>query len=279
MRGVGAGKRLWAGWSRTFRLPSSVASQAASVAVNLAVTDTAAAGYFTLLGAQAFTESIYLQVSNLNVSRPFQTVSNHAITSVTSSGIECYSSGGGDIVCDLVGYYTGTKASINRAARVNPAPPPAVPPYTLSVPRIGRSIETWEGSANPVVNSGRAWHWAGTGFAGQGLAYAVFAHRTDAGGPFRNVHWLRAGDLVDVYTADQRKFTYQYEGRELTSGATTQILDATRRVGGEAISLVACTIGYDPAKSGGIWEPTSLKYRIVVRFTLVGWDDIKPLWT
>jgi hypothetical protein len=52
----------------------------------------------------------------------------------------------------------------------------------------------------------------------------------------------------------------------ITSKYSDEILGATRRVGGETVSVVSCT------KTNRL--PTDLDYRLISTFALVGWDDL-----
>ena len=134
-----------------------------------------------------------------------------------------------------------------------------------------------------VVDSGRIWHWAGTGHVGSGrFNVGTFGHRTDAGGPLFYSDLIGPGDLAYMSTTDQRTYVYEYDSRELTNDSDSQILAATRRISGaESLSVVACTVGFDSTKSRfpEQWAPTSLDYRIVVRFRLKFWVDDIPLKT
>jgi hypothetical protein len=69
-----------------------------------------------------------------------------------------------------------------------------------------------------------------------------------------------------VTTADNRRYTYQMTSEYITSKYSTQILAATRQVGGETFSLVACS------KTNRL--PTDLDYRIVSNFKFVEWVDL-----
>ena len=162
------------------------------------------------------------------------------------------------------------------AAPVNPAPPGIGPPWTLRVPRIGLTSYVTDGNSTAVTNAGWSWHWTGTGVMGQAANVAFFAHRTDAGGPYRHLNDLRVGDTWTVTTTDLREYTYRMVRRDLTDSATANILAATRAQPGTTLSLIACTVGFDSTKSAypDRWAPTSLKYRIVVTGQLVSWRDL-----
>ena len=277
--GVGGLKRLWPGWTRAFQVPAAFRSKANAVVMNLAATRTMGRGYFTLLGAQ----TDRALVSNLNVTGPGQTISNHAITATSTLGVEVYSSSGGDVVCDVVGWFTASSQGPAQPdlafPPANPDPPATPTPYWMDIPRIGLGRSVVDGDSTAVVDSGRVWHWTGTGLVGQGQAIAAFAHRTDSGGPFRNVHVVGPGDQVALFTGDQRKYTYEYVDRVVTSADPSEILASTRFRGGEeTLAVIACTVGFDSSKSAypDPWAPTSVRYRIVVRFRLVRWEDVAP---
>lgn len=278
-RGDGGKKRLWPKWTRAFTLPAEYSTQASAVAMNLAVTRTMGRGYFTMLGAQMRRED----VSNLNVTGPNQTLSNHVITAVSSKGAECFSSAGGDVICDVVGWYKATSSGPSQpdfdVPPNDPDPPAAPTPYFINVPRIGTSRNVLSGSSDPIVDSGQFWHWTGTGLVGQGHAIATFAHRTDAGGPLRQVHNMRAGDQVALFTGDQRKYTYEYFDRVVTSKDPEEILASTQFLNNEeTLSIVACTVGFDSSKQSfpDKWAPTSLEWRIIVRLRYASWEDVIP---
>jgi Sortase domain len=111
-----------------------------------------------------------------------------------------------------------------------------------------------------------SWHWTGTGLVGQGANSVLFGRRTEHGGPYRNLHLLVGGDVIYIYTSDGRRYTYQVVASFITSKYSNEIMWATRKVGGEAVSLVACS------KTSRL--PTSLEHRLVVTGQFVRWDDL-----
>jgi hypothetical protein len=255
--------RSWDGWTRQFALPAPINSRAQAVATNLTVTSTQGdGGYFTLYAAQM----PRLEVSNLNVSGPGQTIANHAISRISDRGLACYSYRTAHVICDVTGWYTGQPQRATVAPAVNPAPPGGPIPWLIDVPRMGLQRFVFDGHPVRTVNDGHVWHWAGTGLVGQGADAVMFGHRTEYGGPFRYQHWLRPGDLAYVYTADTRRYTYRMVTDQITSRFNNDILAATRRLGGEAIALVSCS---RPDRT-----PTSLTYRLVSLFEYVGWEDL-----
>lgn len=254
--------RSWHGGTTQFALPAPINTRAQAVAMNLTVSNTVDAGFFTLHAAQ----TVRREVSNLNVTGSGQTVANHAICRISNAGVACYSFGAAHIICDVMGWFTGTPESATTAPPVNPPPPGGPTPWIVQIPRLGLTHNVLDGDANRVVNSGNTWHWTGTGLVGQGANCVLFGHRTEAGGPYRNQHLIRGGDELYVYSSDQRRYTYRMVGEFITSKYANDILRATRRIGGETVSLVACS------KTNRL--PTSLEHRLITTFSLVGWEDL-----
>ncbi|HSM66350.1 MAG TPA: sortase [Ilumatobacteraceae bacterium] len=255
-------RRVWPGGTATFALPSSIASKASAVAMNLSVTSTINPGYFTAYAARTPRRV----VSSLNAIRTGQTVANHAFSKVSTAGVSCFSQNGAHVIADVTGWYTGGATRATTAAPVDPPPPGGPIPWLVTCPRFGLSQWVFDGNADRIVNSGHTWHWTGTGLAGQGGNIVLFGHRTEAGGPYRHQHRLRNGDLLYLHTSDARRYTYRMVAEYVTSKYSNDILSACRRVRGETVSLVSCS------KPNG--EPTSLQYRLVSTFQLVGWDDL-----
>ncbi len=262
-------RRLWPGWIRGFTLPSPMNAKAKAISANLTVTTTRDRGYFTLFAAN----TVRRVVSTLNATGPGQTIANHAITSVSTRGAWCYSLNGAHVVCDVTGWFTGTPLSTTVATPTNPPPPGGPIPWTLQVPRMGLTHRVFDGSPDPIVDAGHSWHWTGTGLPGQGGKSVAFGHRTEAGGPYRYQHYLRRGDPLYVFTADNRRYTYVMEKEVLTNSDPSQILQAARSVPGETFALVACTgdgnTGALNRLPGG-----SIRWRIVSIFKLVEWADL-----
>jgi hypothetical protein len=254
--------RSWNGWTRQFALPAPINTQAQAVAMNLTTTGTVGAGYMTVYAGQ----TPRYDTSNLNVTGTGQTIANHAITPISDQGVSVYSSATGHVICDVMGWYTGAPVSANTGVPVNPAPPGGPLPWVLQVPRMGLNQWVFDGDATRTVDSGNTWHWAGTGLVGQGSNAVMFGHRTAHGGPYRTLNFLQGGDLAFVTTSDGRRYTYRMAGALVTSKYANDILGASRRIGGETISLVACS------QPNG--QPTNLSYRLVSTFQFVGWEDL-----
>ena len=94
------------GSTMTLPLPAGVPADAVALALNVTVTESTGPGFVTEFpaGRQMPTSSI------LNVDQPNQTRAAAGIFPVSSAGVALFVSGGGHIVVDLLGYFTGASA-------------------------------------------------------------------------------------------------------------------------------------------------------------------------
>jgi sortase (surface protein transpeptidase) len=267
--------RMWPRWVVEQKLPAPAATQAAAVVLNVTSNRTRGRGFMTVSAARWPIP----KASNLNWTTSEFTVPNLAITRVTASyGFQIYNHSGGHAIADLAGYFTGTPLVATQAKYVNPPVPAAAPPWTITIPRLGKVLTAVDGDSN-VVDAGYLWHWTGTGLMSQNAHVSVFGHRTDAGGPFRNIQYMQNGDTWTVWLRDAistREYTYRMVRRDLTDAKTENILAATRAHPGPTMSLIACTVGYDRSKAAypDIWAPTSIYWRIIVTGELVSWREL-----
>jgi LPXTG-site transpeptidase (sortase) family protein len=133
---------------------TGVPSDALGAVLNVTVTGTTDGGFWTVYAAGARNPG----TSNLNVSGPNQTIANQVIAPVSGGAIDVFSSGGGHVIVDLFGYFTGASAAESTsglfvpmtptrfldtrgAAAVNPlgAGQKLYPSYVVETPIIGRS--------------------------------------------------------------------------------------------------------------------------------------------
>jgi sortase (surface protein transpeptidase) len=266
-------KRMWPQWVVEQTLPAPASTAAAAVVLNVTSARTRGEGYLTVSGARLPIP----ETSNVNWVGPGAIVPNLAITPVTAThGFQVFNFSGGHVIADMAGYFTGQQRIAVLPPYVNPPPPAAAPEWTLRIPRLGLTSRVLPGDPVFITDSGHSWHWAGTGFMGQAAHVAVFGHRTEAGSPYRYLHFMQPGDTWTVTTLDGREFTYRMVRRDLTDAQTGNILNATRFHPGTTFSIVACTRGYDSAgyrRNLQWFEPTSLKYRLVVTGELVSWRE------
>jgi LPXTG-site transpeptidase (sortase) family protein len=254
--------RVWHGSTKQFSLPAPINQRAQAIAMNLTVTGTVDPGFFTLYAAQTPRR----EVSNLNVTASGQTIANHAICRISTAGVACYGSGAAHMICDVMGWYTGSPEHAVYGPPFTPPPPGGPIPWIVNIPRIGLIHGVYDGDAKRTVDRGNTWHWAGTGLVGQGANTVLFGHRTEYGAPYRNQHLIRPGDELHILTSDQRRYTYRMVAEAVTSKYANDILAATRRVRGETVSIVSCS------KTNRL--PTSLEYRLITTFSLVRWEDL-----
>ena len=94
------------GSTMTLPLPAGVPADAVALALNVTVTESSGPGFVTEFpaGRQMPTSSI------LNVDQPNQTRAAAGIFPVSTAGVALFVSGGGHIVVDLLGYFTGPSA-------------------------------------------------------------------------------------------------------------------------------------------------------------------------
>jgi uncharacterized protein YkwD len=101
-----SGPRIAPGTTKTVPLPAGVPADAVALALNVTITESAAPGFVTEFpaGRAMPTSSI------LNVDQAGQTRAAAGIFPVSASGVALFLSGGGHIVVDLLGYFTGASA-------------------------------------------------------------------------------------------------------------------------------------------------------------------------
>ena len=260
--------RLWHNWMLESPVPSQPTAGASSVLLNVTADGSLGWGFLYVSPARTYkwSPSVYPVSSNLNYSERGTTLANQVVTRITeSSGFSVYSYGGCHVIVDYFGYFTGSPRSAAVGAPDNPAPQAIGPEWMLKVPALNLESRVRDGDSVVVTDEGDTWHWTGTGDMGQSGNVALFAHRTSAGGPFRNIHHLVAGDRVEIVTSDRRTFEYEVVERLLTSSDRDEILAATRSLSTTSVSLIAC--------SRKNFLPTSLDYRIVVNAKLVRWYE------
>jgi uncharacterized protein YkwD len=100
------GPKLSAAASMTLPLPGGVPSDAVALALNVTITESSGPGFVT-----EFPAGRQMPISSiLNVDQANQTRAAAGIFPVSAAGVALYVSGGGHIVVDLFGYFTGPSA-------------------------------------------------------------------------------------------------------------------------------------------------------------------------
>jgi hypothetical protein len=121
---------------------SVVPADASSVVINLTTTGTLAWGFFTCYQLDASAPS---ETSNLNVNGPGQTRAAAAVVKVTTvggvRGFKVWSHGGGHVIVDVAGYYTGDKSPSSSGGLFVPMPPQRI----LDTRKPGAMGRLWPG--------------------------------------------------------------------------------------------------------------------------------------
>jgi sortase A len=98
----------------------------------------------------------------------------------------------------------------------------------MYVPRFGadyaRSVSEGVGTAD-VLDKNGVGHYPGTQMPGEVGNFAVAAHRTTHGAPFKQLATLQVGDKIYLQTADGY-YTYDFRGLEYVRPTAVGVLDA-----------------------------------------------------
>lgn len=263
-RAPGQVGRTWGSWLVECAVPDLAGVSVGGAVVNLTAVNARGPGYLSVLAARQ-DRRLYESVSHLNVDRRGQTASNHAVSRVArGAGLSVHTSQGSHVLVDLAGYLVGPPVPA-RTGAVRNTPPVVRPPWVLEFPALRLRSQVLDGDPDLVTDAGHTWHWTGTGDLGQRAHVVLFAHRTEAGGPLRNLHRVPNGEVIRLVGGDGRVFTYRIATREITDDAADNILAATRRLDATTVSLVACSL------PDGL--PTSLDYRLIVNAVLESVTD------
>ncbi len=134
---------LLPGESVVVDVSSVVPADASSVVINLTTTGTLSWGYFTCYPLDAAGPS---ETSNLNVNGPDQTRAAAAVVKVTTiggvRGFKVWSYGGGHVIVDVAGYYTGPASANLSDGLFVPMPPQRILD-TRKPGAIGRLWPRW----------------------------------------------------------------------------------------------------------------------------------------
>lgn len=169
-----------------------------------------------------------------------------ATVPVSVRGVAAHSSGGTDLVVDVVGYFTGGAATAPSPRPVNVMPAAERFPGLLFVPRV--RLTTWVLDDTDLVDIDPA-HLPESRSPNQPGNTAIFGHRTSKGREFRNIDRIRLGD--PIHLAVQGKiYTYAATSVEVLSPEDPRLYASNSNE--QTLTLVACH------------PPGSVKWRIVV---------------
>ncbi|MEY2754962.1 MAG: hypothetical protein RJB65_1320, partial [Actinomycetota bacterium] len=232
----------------------------AAVAANITVTQPWQNGYITAYAARTKRPTS----SNLNVTSWPQTIANHAVVPMSTRGGAVYTYAGAHMIVDIAGLFTGTPRTTTRSTPVpnpNYARNKAV---AVSIPKLGKFLPIVHGTSGTLT----AIADRGVGASFSDLAdvaapgnLMVFAHRTDAGGPFRYINDLAPGDSFSLIGADGNSYNYVVMSENVTAPSYWNIYGLATLYPPITAQLIACS------KADG--SPTSLSYRLVITGRLV----------
>jgi LPXTG-site transpeptidase (sortase) family protein len=131
-------------------LPSVPASASAAV-INVTAIDAPGGGYWTAYAAGTPRPD----TSNLNTS-PGATVPNQVIVPVSGSAIELFSDVGGNVLVDVVGYYSGTGGASSSVGLFTPIVPTRFLDTRGADNPLGSKVKPYAGWTVEVAASGRA---------------------------------------------------------------------------------------------------------------------------
>ena len=250
MNPLGAGKRPLPGW--TVELPvigrATIPAAAAAVVMNTTLADASRPGYVTVYPAG----TIQPDTSTVNANYRGQTIANHTISPVTARGVSLFNFGGGHLIGDVTGFFTGESATATVSPPTN-ALPAASFPLQLEVPAIGLTTTVHEGIELEGLNDGPG-HWPGSAMPGVEGNMAFFGHRTSHTHPFLELDKLVPGNDVLVRS---NGYTYRYKVTETLITAPSDADTIGKWTTTSTVTLVACH------------PPGSIDHRIVVRAELV----------
>jgi LPXTG-site transpeptidase (sortase) family protein len=246
---LGNGVRPLPGW--TVEMPvigrAAIPAGASAVAMNTTLVDAGRPGYITVYPAGVPLPN----ASNVNAMRRGHTIANHVVVPITSRGAALFSFGGGHMLADVSGYFTGDPTRVEVAPAANPAPRPTFP-MTLTLPSVNVTTNVVEGIGLAGLEQ-NAGHWPGTALPGSNGNVAIFGHRTSHTHPFRDLDKLHVGDDVVV---ESNGLFFRYTVTQTVIANPTDADTIGKWTTTPTISLVACH------------PPGSIDFRIVVRAQL-----------
>lgn len=156
------------------------------------------------------------------------------------------------------------------APTVSPAPANATPFAVVYIPRFGptysKTLAQGVGTGDVLVN-GWIGHYPGTAMPGEVGNFAVAAHRTTHGAPFKPIASLEVGDKIYVQTA-AGYYTYVFRGLEYVRPTAVDVLDPVPQAPGVAptdriMTMTSCNPMFSASEriiayaSLDSWQPES----------------------
>jgi len=242
----------WGGTTIEVRAGAPASLPAAAVAMNIAIAEPLDRGFIT-----AFPAGVARPLAaNLNVTDFDQIISNHGTVRMGTRGVSLYTQRGTHVIVDVTGWYLGVP---DASGSVAPNPSFA-PTHAVSVHAPAARVATGVGygQIDAVVDRGLAGLYAGSGVLGTPEHNIFFAHRTEAGAPFRHLDALRVGSTFRVAGATGAAFVYLVVRHEVIVPSQEQLIGLLAGAGPATATLVACH------------PPGSVTQRVVVVGRLIG---------
>ena len=248
----------WSGSTYEFGVGNPGSIQVAAVVTNLTATSPWDRGFVTAYPARLGRPN----ASNLNISAVPQTIANHAIVRVSTSGVALFTQGGSHLIADIAGWYLGPPSSTTQAPPANPVYTPN-PASSVYIPKIGVhvAIKAGGGSLDYIANQGYAATWSDINKVATPGNLMLFGHRTTGSAPFRHINNLNIGDTFSILGSDGHWYQYEVMHKGVTTPNYAKIQALAAPFGPVTAQLVACS------KLDG--SATSTSYRLVVTGRLV----------
>jgi len=193
----GASSRVSVPVGGRFGIPTS---GVAAVVITATVTDTNAAGFFTVWPDG----TVRPTVSNLNAVHANQTIANHATVPVSPIGFDFFTQTGANLLADVTGWFTGLPTTGSPSGPI-PKPPPVPAPGPGGPPDSGGYLFTFAAGPGATVEFNQAdpqfvpFHWNPC----KPIRYVVNMNGYDES--FRSII---TDDIARVATATGFTFTY-----------------------------------------------------------------------
>ncbi|MCH7788256.1 MAG: hypothetical protein IH940_02325 [Acidobacteria bacterium] len=121
----------------------------AAVALNVTVTESTDAGYFTVWHSRTYRPF----TSNINAASPDETIANHVVTPISGAGVGVFTQRGGHLIADISGYFTGQAIAANLPPPVpvqNTSAPGSATDFAYSLALNGNRLEGGTRSGDPI---------------------------------------------------------------------------------------------------------------------------------
>ena len=120
----------------TLSLARSVPADAIAAVLEVTATNTVRPGYVTVFPGGGRPPS----VAHVSIDSAAQTRTSQVVTALQHQQVEVFSTAGGDVIVDLLGYYTGPRAPVSVNGLFHPVPPSRVLDSRSGAPLAAESV-------------------------------------------------------------------------------------------------------------------------------------------